>query len=911
MKRSEETTTLYLLDGYSIIYRSYFAFMGRHLSAPDGTNVSALFGFFRTLFSILDEYRPGALAVVLDSRVPTFRHEMYPEYKANREKAPEELHAQVPMIEEILGAMGMTVLRKDGVEADDIIATMAERCRKKDCPCVIVTGDKDLLQLLGGEIRMLRPEKGGYQLIGRDDVFDQWGVEADQIVDYLSLTGDQADNVPGVKGIGPKTASKLLTKFGDLDGVYENLNACSTGERTKLEASREDAFLSRSLIILKKDVSLPPEAPTPVGELNREAAVPLLLRYGAKSLAEQAKGAKISEKQLSRQREKRAEASAVSDELLGEGRYEQIDDLEGLDRWIEKALTAGACALDIETDSLDAMLANPVGFSLAVSPKQAAYLPLIAEGQRKFDDDAVRERLVRLTSSPSVRIIGHNFKYDYKVLRRWGVVTKNLAFDTMVAAWLLDTTANSYGMDPLAASLLGYKTISFKDVVPKDGLFQDISAETATRYAAEDADITFRFYELFRRQLKERGLEKLFFELEMPLVPILAEMECAGITLLSDRLEAYGRELEKDLGTIEDDIWQACGHSFNINSTKQLQQVLFEERKLTPIKKTKTGYSTDISVLEELAREDVVPLLVLRHRSLAKLKSTYVDALPKLVNPETGRIHTQLIQTGTATGRLSSKDPNLQNIPIRDEEGRRIRSAFVPAEGHLFISADYSQIELVVLAHLSEDPELSQAFRSGGDVHRRTASLIFDVSEADVSSEQRRIAKTINFGVMYGMSAFRLSRELGISRSRADSFISAYFRRYFRIQSFMRKVVQETEQSGVSKTLLGRERSIPAINSRNKTEKAGAERIAVNTPIQGTAADIVKLAMLAVSKRMASEGLKSKMVLQIHDELLFEVPFDEADRMERLLKEEMESAVKLSVPLTVSIERGGSWGDLH
>lgn len=910
MKQTERNT-LYLLDGYSIIYRSYFAFMGRHLTAPDGTNVSALFGFFRTVFSLLDDYRPGAVAVVLDSRVPTFRHEMYSEYKANREKAPEELHAQVGMIEEILDAMGIAVLRRDGMEADDIIATMAQRCIEAERPCIIVSGDKDLLQLLEGPVKMLRPEKGGYELVSREDVPGHWGVGADQIVDYLSLTGDQADNVPGVKGIGPKTAAKLLQNFGNLEGVYEHLDECSKGERAKLEENRDSAFMSRSLIVLKRDVPLPEKEPAPVGSIDREAAVPFLLKYGAKGLAEQAKGARVGEKLLQEERETRIREEAVPAALQGEGSCRIIESLDMLDRVLEEARAAGTCALDLETDNIDEMLARPVGFSFSLKSGTGYYLPLVAEGKRFFGDDEVRERIAALTGNPDIRIIGHNFKYDYKVLRRWGVTTVNLHFDTMVAAWMLDATASSYGMDALASKLLGYKTISFKDIVPKDGLFQDVPLEQAARYAAEDADITFRLYEFFRPRLEERGLAGLFHDLEMPLVPILAEMEFHGIALLSDRLVEYGRELEGLLAGIEEQIYEACGHTFNINSTKQLQEVLFEERKLTPTKKTKTGYSTDISVLEELAREDIVPSLVLRHRSLSKLKSTYVDALPKLVNPETGRVHTRLIQTGTATGRLSSRDPNLQNIPIRDEEGRRIRSAFVPGDGCLFISADYSQIELVVLAHLSGDPELGNAFRSGGDVHRRTAALIFDLPEEEVTPEQRRIAKTINFGVMYGMSGFRLSRELGISRGRADSFISAYFHRYFRIKSFIARTVEETEKSGVSRTILGRERAIPAITSRNKTEKAGAERVAVNTPIQGSAADIVKLAMLRVNRRLANEGLQSRMILQIHDELLLEAPVQEADRVESLLREEMEAAAELSVPLKVSIERGTSWGDLH
>lgn len=911
MTEEENTSTLYLIDGYSIIYRSYFAFMGRHLFSPDGANVSALFGFFRTLFSILDDYRPGALAVALDSRVPTFRHEMYDQYKANREKAPEELHAQVGMIEEILEAMGVAVFRQDGMEADDIIATLADRCIRENRGCIIVSGDKDLLQLLEGPVKMLRPEKGGYLLLGRQDVPEQWGVRAEQIVDYLSLVGDQADNVPGVKGIGPKTAVKLLQKYETLDGVYENIASCSKGEREKLEASREDAFLSRSLIVLNRDVVLPEEEPVPAASLDRAAAVPLLLRYGAKGLAEQASGTKLSAGAVKTVRENRADAGGVPDRLRGEGSYEILDTLEKLDSWLGRARRGGVIALDIETDNIDEMQANPVGFALSSEPKKGVYVPLRAGGRRILDEEGVKQRIRSLVEDPSLFIVGHNFKYDYKVLRRWGLRTCNLWFDTMVAAWLLDATASSYGMDALAEKLLGYKTISFKDLVPRGGLFPDVELEKAGRYAAEDGDITFRLYELFKDQLELRGLGPLFRNVEMPLVPLLAEIEFGGIRLVPERLEEYGVELEKELGELEEKVFQACGHSFNINSTKQLQEVLFQERKLTPIKKTKTGYSTDVSVLEELAREDVVPELILRHRTLQKLKSTYVDALPKLVHPETGRIHTRLIQTGTATGRLSSRDPNLQNIPIRDLEGRRIRSAFVPDPGKMLVSADYSQIELVVLAHLSGDPELTTAFKSGGDVHRRTAALIFDIPEGEVSPEQRRIAKTINFGVMYGMSAFRLSRELAIPRSRADSFIAAYFRRYFRINSFINRTVKETEESGYCRTLLGHERSLPAINSRNKTEKAGAERVAVNTPIQGTAADIVKLAMLAVARRLEEERMESRIILQIHDELLLEAPEGEVSRLQELLKEEMEAVMELSVPLSVSVETGSSWGDLH
>jgi DNA polymerase-1 len=503
------------------------------------------------------------------------------------------------------------------------------------------------------------------------------------------------------------------------------------------------------------------------------------------------------------------------------------------------------------------------------------------------------------------------------VLKRWGVTMANIHFDTMIAAWLLDTTANTYNMDALAERHLGYNTIHFDEVVPKtprgeaDLTFDAADLDAATDYAAEDADVTLRLYGLFAPQLEERGFKDLFHDLEMPLVRLLGDMELEGIGLDIEVLSAYSAELGESLVRTEGEIYSLCKREFNIASTKQLQEVLFEERKLTPTKKTKTGYSTDTTVLQELAREDPVPALVLEHRLMSKLKSTYVDALPKMVNSETGRIHTSFNQTGTATGRLSSTDPNLQNIPIRDEEGRKIRAAFVPREGWIFISADYAQIELVILAHLSQDPALMAAFREGEDVHRRTGALIFGVSPDEVNAEQRRIAKTINFGVMYGMSAFRLARELEISRGDASDFIDRYFTQYAKIREFIDATIETAEKDGFVRTLMGRERRLPDITNRNRNVRMGAQRIAVNTPIQGSAADIVKKAMLSVDRRLGEEGLSARILLQVHDELILECPVSEADRVEAILAEEMPAAAELSVPLSVSVERGQSWGEMH
>ena len=900
---------LYLVDGYSIIYRSYFAFINRPLTDPQGRNVSALFGFFRTLLGLLDSYNPNYFAVVMDSRVPTFRHEMYEEYKANREKAPEDLHAQVPYIEEILGAMGIKVLQEDGIEADDLIATLARSCTESERNCYIVSGDKDLLQLVDERVSMLRPDKGQYRNIGPAEVVSDYGIKANQIIDYLALIGDSADNIPGVKGIGPKTAVKLLQKYDTLDGIYDHIDECSQGEQKKLREGRDLAYLSRQLVVLHSSEKCPTDLQEfSLEAMDRKAAVPYLLQYGAKSLAEQAKGGSLSQKQEQQVLRPGEEKAPGYSER---GRYTAVTSIQEIRDLVQKVKKAGQFAFDVETTSLNEMTADPVGFSLAYKVGEAYYIPLKAGGKEVLPEQEVQTVLNELLQDSQLKLIGHNFKYDYKVLSRWGTEVRNLAFDTMIAAWLLDTTANGYGMDSLAEKHLGYKTIHYSDVVEKGNLFSDVELQPASEYAAEDADVTLRFYEVFAPQLKEAGLNSLFFDVEMPLVRILADMELRGIRLLDDRLNEYSREMAEQLKEIESKIYSEVGYEFNIGSTKQLQEVLFVERKLKPIKKTKTGYSTDLNVLQQLAEEDIVPALVLQHRGISKLKSTYVDTLPELVNEKTGRIHSRFVQTGTATGRLSSRDPNLQNIPIRDEAGRRIRKAFVPQKGWKLISADYSQIELVVLAHLSGDPQLQEAFRSGSDVHSRTGALIFGVDPENVSPEQRRIAKTINFGVMYGMSGYRLSQELKIPRARADEFISAYFNRYAKIQEFINTTVESTERKGYSETMLGRRRSIPGINSRNRTEKSGAERIAVNTPIQGTAADIVKLAMIRIDRRIRDEGLDLRMLLQIHDELIFEAPSDKAEDYGKMIRSEMESAIKLSVPLKVSVEVGESWGELH
>ncbi len=664
---------------------------------------------------------------------------------------------------------------------------------------------------------------------------------------------------------------------------------------------KDDAFFSRKLVEIRKDCPCEEDIEKlSVKTINYGAAVPLFSKIGLnKMAADTASKAGM-------------ESPVMEDDrpVAKAGTYCGVVSLEHLDKWIDKVKESGIFAFDCETDNIDPISANPVGFSISVQPEEACYIPLKAPDSECLDENLVKERLREILEDENIKIIGQNFKYDIKVLKQWGIYPKGLFFDTMIAAWMIDSSIPA-NMDFLAEHYLNYKTIHFKEIVEKGKTFDSVPIVKAAHYAAEDADITFRLYEFLDIKLKELKMETIFNDIDIPFIDLLSEMELAGISIDSNELAEYSVVLGSKLDALEKEIYFLCGKEFNIKSTKQLQEVLFVDRKLTPIKKTKTGYSTDTKVLTELAKEDPVPEKILRHRTLAKLKSTYVDALPKSINEDTGKIHTHFIQTGTETGRISCKEPNLQNIPVRDENGRRIRAAFKAAEGFVFVSADYSQIELVVLAHLSGDKELTEAFCSGEDVHGRTAALIFSVDPSDVTKDQRRIAKVINFGVMYGMSAFRLSDELKISRSDASSFIKAYFNQYSGIRKFIDNTIINAEKTELSETLFGRIRHIRMINSRNKMEKKAAERIAVNSIIQGTAADIVKIGMLRLFKELNQRGLKSKILLQVHDECILEVPVGEVDEIKEIVREALEGAAKLSVPLRVNIETAESWGDIH
>ena len=931
-----DKNTVYILDSYGLIYRCYFAFINRPLTNKDGNNVSAIFGFFRNLHSILKHYNPQFIACAMDSKTATFRHEMYKEYKATRNKTPEDLHAQIPWIDEILTDLGIPVLQCDGYEADDIIATVAKKCAQQGKSCRILSGDKDLMQLVTETTQILKPDHADvWKVTGPQGVQAEWGVPPEQLLDLLSLYGDSADNIPGVQGVGVKTAGKLLEQYKNLDGIYEHIDEIKGAMQKKLIDGKENAYFSQKLIRLCDTVpcsDIDDAVNNPI-QLNFEKAAQKLNQYGVPAVAKQyaelavESGTSSSATTMiqSQAEDSQTEQVPSLEVKQNQGDYSVVTNLEELQNYInlieenEKIV-----AFDCETTSLDTLNTQLVGFSLSSQAGKGIYVPLytsnLFENLDFIPQDKALEQIARLFNNPQVTVILHNGKFDYKVLRSSGIKINNnkvscKLVDTMIAEWLLNsdkTGKNSYSLEYLAETKLGLKGIEYEDLVPKGQTFADLPVEKAYPYAAEDADFTFQLWQKLEPQLKSQNLYELFTSTEMRLMPLLAEMEIQGIHLDSQTLYDYNKELTIGIEDIQNKIYSTVGHAFNIASPKQLQEVLFTERGLKPTKKTKTGYSTDTSVLEELALYDPVPKMILEYRELAKLQSTYVETLPSMCD-KNERIHTDFIQTGTATGRLSCREPNLQNIPVRNEAGRKIRSAFTATPGTILISADYSQIELVVLAHLSQDKNMCNAFISGTDVHKATAALIFGVPQEEVTPQMRRTAKTINFGVIYGMSAFRLANDLGISRTQAAEFIENYFKTYSSVNDFINSTIQKTEETGFVQTIFGRKRHIANINSKNKLEKSGAERMAVNTPVQGSAADIVKKAMLDVSKALEEENTQAKLILQVHDELLVECP-DNPQTIEKtisIIKEKMENAVKLNVPLKVSIEYGKNWGEFH
>ena len=948
-----DENTLFVLDSYGLIYREYFAFISRPLTNSRGENVSAVFGFFRNLLTILKNYSPRYMVAAMDSKTATFRHKMYAEYKATRPKTPEDLHAQIPWIEDILETLGIKVIRRDGFEADDVIATLAKKAESEGRHCIILSADKDLQQLTNSHIHCMKPDKMQvWAELDEAGVEADWGVKAEKLLDLLSLMGDTADNVPGVKGVGQKTAVKLLSEYGSLEGIYEHAGEIKGAIGEKIRADKENAFFSKKLITLCTEVpDLCNVGSCCTTELNFLAAADkmaaLEIRAIARDYRAEAKGASgnsdsdlgdlfagTGEKKEPKSTSKESIAETESTVAIQKnaGTYKALTDAAELAHYIEEILAHEnpVLAFDTETDSLDTSTANLLGFSLSYEKGSGVYVPLATGGDLFSDALGVQKKdaldsLKKLFYNPKCTIVMHNAKFDMKVLDSQGFIkledwlgtdgcVARIA-DTMIAAWLLEPDRSgktAYALEYLSETHLHLKGTEYEEIVPKNGTFADVPLETAAAYSSEDSDFTLQLWNVFKPKLKEENLHVLFFNMEMKVLPILALMETNGIHIDSGYLNSYAVELKNQIALSEKEIFALAGHEFNIASPKQLSTVLFEERKLPAGKKTKTGFSTDTSVLEELSELDELPAKILEYRAKAKLLSTYVETLPTQAD-ENGRVHTSFMQTGTATGRLSSKDPNLQNIPVRSEEGRKIRTAFTAEKGTVLISADYAQIELVVLAHLSGDKNLCEAFENEVDVHKSTASLIYGVPMAEVTPEMRRNAKTLNFGLMYGMGAFSLAKDLGIGRGQAKEFIDNYFAVYAGVKAFFDENVRHAEETGYIKTIFDRRRKILAINSKNKMEKEGAVRVAKNSPIQGSAADIVKQAMIDVTSALKATGSKARLLLQVHDELIFECPDDETEISNAiaLIRDKMEHAVKLRVPLRVSIECDKNWGKFH
>ena len=924
---------LVLVDGSSYLYRAFHAFPPLTNSAGEPTG--AMYGVLNMLKSLISQVQPSHIAVVFDAKGKTFRDEMFEQYKSHRPPMPDDLRKQIQPLHDIIRALGIPLLVIEGVEADDVIGTLAVAASKANQKVLISTGDKDMAQLVDDNIMLINTMNN--TLLDREAVIEKYGIPPELIIDYLALMGDSADNIPGVAGVGEKTALGLLQGIGSMAEIYANLDkvaelpirgAKKLGD--KLLAEKEMADLSYRLATIKTDVALDitPEQLT-LGASNNDQLTEYFGRYEFKRWLNEVMNGADSITNNSEQPTKinhyqatPALAQDNSDESLpaiqiDRSRYETLLTEADLNRWVEKLKQAKLFALDTETDNLDYMAANLVGISFALENGEAAYLPLQLDylgAPKTLKKTTALALLKSVLENPAIQKVGQNFKYDLTIFARNGIDVQGVAFDTMLESYVLNSTGR-HNMDDLAKRYLGHQTISFEEIAGKGKnqlTFNHIPLEQAAEYAAEDADVTMKLQQVLWEKLsKEPTLEKLFKEMELPLLGVLSRMERRGVLIDSDALFLQSNEIANRLSELEEQAYVLAGQPFNLASTKQLQEILFDKLGLPVIQKTPKGApSTNEEVLEELAFSHELPKVLVEHRGLSKLKSTYTDKLPQMVNLQTGRVHTSYHQAVTATGRLSSSDPNLQNIPIRNEEGRRIRQAFIAREGFTVVAADYSQIELRIMAHLSQDQGLINAFTQGKDIHRSTAAEIFGVALDDVTSEQRRNAKAINFGLIYGMSAFGLSRQLGIGRADAQSYMDLYFKRYPGVQTFMHDIREKAKAQGYVETLFGRRLYLPDINSSNGMRRKAAERVAINAPMQGTAADIIKRAMIQLDQKLQNDP-DIAMIMQVHDELVFEVRSEKVAFYSELIKTHMESAADLVVPLIVDVGQGTNWDEAH
>ena len=899
-----------LVDGSSYLFRAYHAIPELNNSRGEPTN--AIYGVTNMLRRLIADYGPEHVVVVFDAKGKTFRNDLYKEYKANRPPMPEDLASQIQPIHEIVEAMGLPLLCVPGVEADDVIGTLAAQATELGMDAVVSTGDKDMAQLVNHHISLVNTMTD--TTMDRDGVVEKFGVPPERIIDYLTLIGDTVDNVPGVPKVGPKTAVKWLTQYGNLDEIMVHADEIKGKVGEYLRDSLPQLPLSRELVTIKCDVSLD-EGPQTLKArpMDKEKLIELFQHFEFKTwlkelLSDNSAIAPATSKS----------ASTTVQQATAE-HYTTIFTQQALDQWLTKLTQAKLFAFDLETTSLDYMQAEIVGLSFAVEAGEAAYLPVAhdyMDAPVQLERDAVLAAFKPLLEDPLHKKLGQNLKYDMSVLARYDIHMQGIAFDSMLESYVLDSAANRHDMDTLALKYLGRKTIHFEDIAGKGAkqlTFNQIDIEQAAPYAAEDADVTLQLHEnLWPRLQAIPSLQKVFEEIELPLIPILSTIERRGVLIDSKLLNQQSRSLSKRLLALEKDAYDSAGQEFNLSSPKQIQAILFEKQGLPVIAKTPKGQpSTAESVLQELAQDYPLPKLILEHRSLNKLKSTYTDKLPLMMDAATGRVHTSYHQAVAATGRLSSSDPNLQNIPIRTEEGRKIRKAFIAPAGYKLLAADYSQIELRIMAHLSEDAGLLRAFASGEDVHCATAAEVFGVALDKVSTEQRRSAKAINFGLIYGMSAFGLARQLDIGRNEAQQYVDLYFERYPGVKAYMEQTRERAKQQGYVETVFGRRLYIPDIKASNAQRRQYAERTAINAPMQGTAADIIKLAMIGLEHKIQVEQRAIKMIMQVHDELVFEVAESQLTAATDLIRTEMEQAARLNVPLVVDVGVGDNWDEAH
>lgn len=891
---TEKAKVIYLIDGSSYIHRAYHAI--KNLSNSKGLPTNAIFGFAKMLLKLLDEKSPEYVGIAFDLKAPTFRHKLFEGYKASRPAMPEDMAVQIPYIKDIVNKLNIAILEKEGYEADDLIGTVSALSRENGFHTVIVSGDKDFRQLVSEDTIIwdsMNDKVTDYKKIRRE-----LEIEPRQLIEVMALSGDKIDDIPGIPGIGEKTGIKLIQEFQTMENLLENTYRIEKMSlREKIEQHKEQAMLSKKLVTINDSVPIN----MTLDQLRLKTPENKELRDIFKELEFKSLMDKFSDT---------PELSEKDYRLIG-----NKDELRSLVRLIKET---GFVCLDTETTSVNPLIAELVGMSFCVEPETAYYLPLGHIGTGLKPRIGVKDALSILEEvlcDTNVKKVGQNIKYDAEVLAGYSIRLEGVFFDTMIASYVINPAMRQHNLDNLAQHYLDYKMISYKEVTEeiKDKNFAYVDVDRAKEYSCEDVEITIRLKAIFEKSLKDIDNYTLFQDMEMKLVPVLIDMEMSGIKIDIDFFKAMSETYAHEISNIESDIHRLAGEEFNINSPQQLGYILFEKLKLPGKKKTKkkSEYSTDVEVLTELAKHNEIPLLLLRYRTIAKLKSTYLDSLVNLVNKDTGRVHTSYNQTVTATGRLSSSNPNLQNIPIKSEEGREIRKGFIADEGHFLLSADYSQIELRVFAHYSNDPVLLEAFKKEEDIHARTAAEIFDVHPGMITPEMRRMAKTINFGIIYGMGPIKLAKELSINKKVAQLYLDNYYKRYKGVKSFKEKIISEARKKRYVTTLLKRRRYLPNIDSNNSNIRSEAERAAVNTPIQGTAADLIKMAMIKIFERFKKDNLKTRMLLQVHDELVFEVPYDELDAVKTIVENRMEGVYPLHVPLKVDMNWGKNWDEAH